>query len=128
VPSPRACKGDNVFSFSSMRERVETAVVSFHAGQENPAATNPGITPNQTGLPGLSVVREFVGALTFWGLIACVAGLAVSGGALAFAKVTNRGGMADQSKTGALWAAIGAVILGGSNAIIAFFANAGTGI
>lgn len=105
-----------------MSERSLSAAVSIQA------STNPGITPNTTGLPGLSVVREIVGAVTFWGLIGCVAGLAVSGGALAFAKLTNRGGMADQSKTGALWAAIGAVILGGANAIITFFAGAGSQI
>ena len=39
---------------------------------------DPGITPNEDGLPGLPVVRSIVGALLTWGLVACVAGLVVS--------------------------------------------------
>lgn len=39
---------------------------------------DPGISPNEEGLPGLPVVRSIVGALLTWGLVACVAGLVVS--------------------------------------------------
>ena len=39
---------------------------------------DPGISPNEDGLPGLPVVRSIVGALLTWGLVACVAGLVVS--------------------------------------------------
>ena len=39
---------------------------------------DPGVTANQTGLPGLAVVKQIVGALLTWGLVACVAGLVVS--------------------------------------------------
>jgi len=34
---------------------------------------DPGISPNDNGLPGLSVVKSIVGALLTWGLVACVA-------------------------------------------------------
>lgn len=98
------------------------------AAVEVQAARNPGISPNTTGLPGLSAIQDIVGALLFWGLVAAVAALAVSAAALGFAKVTNRGGMADTSKTGVLYAAGGAVLLGGANAIIQFFADVGATI
>lgn len=106
------------------------AAVDIRTGKEpgSPADTNPGITPNTDGLPGLSVVQDIVGALLTWGLVAAVAALAVSAAALGFAKVTNRGGMADTSKTGVIYAAGGAILLGGANAIIAFFANTGASI
>ncbi|MBN9374591.1 MAG: hypothetical protein J0I40_04195, partial [Cellulomonas sp.] len=39
---------------------------------------DPGITPNDNGLPGLAVLRQIVGALLTWGLVACVAGLVIS--------------------------------------------------
>jgi len=41
-------------------------------------AADPGISPNEDGLPGLPVVRHIVGALLTWGLVACVAGLVAS--------------------------------------------------
>ena len=41
-------------------------------------AADPGISPNNAGLPGLSVLKQIVGALLTWGLVACVAGLVVS--------------------------------------------------
>lgn len=92
------------------------------------ANTNPGISPNTTGLPGLSVLQTGVGAFVFWALVLCVAALVVSAVALGFSKVTGRGGFADTAKSGVMWSAAAAVVIGGANAIIAFFANAGTGI
>lgn len=41
-------------------------------------ARDPGVSPNDSGLPGLPVVRQVVGALLTWGLVACVAGLVLS--------------------------------------------------
>ena len=41
-------------------------------------AADPGVRPNGSGLPGLPVVRQIVGALLTWGLLACVAGLVIS--------------------------------------------------
>jgi len=36
------------------------------------------MSPNPDGLPGLTQLREIVGALLTWGLVACVAGLVIS--------------------------------------------------
>ena len=89
---------------------------------------DPGITPNSSGLPGLGVVQQIVGALLTWGLVACVAGLVVS--VIVWALGHHQGNYAYSSggKTGVLVAAGGALLIGGANAIVAFFSGLGAGI
>ena len=89
---------------------------------------NPGISPNQSGLPGLAVVRSIVGALLTWGLVACVAGLVVSVIVWALAHQQGNYSYASSGKTGVLVAAGGALLIGGANAIVAFFSGVGSGI
>lgn len=89
---------------------------------------NPGVSPNQTGLPGLEVVRSIVGALLTWGLVACVAGLVVSVIVWALAHQQGNYSYASSGKTGVLVAAGGALLIGGANAIVAFFSGLGSGI
>lgn len=89
---------------------------------------NPGVSPNQTGLPGLEVVRSIVGALLTWGLVACVAGLVVSVIVWALAHQHGNYSYASSGKTGVLVAAGGALLIGGANAIVAFFSGLGSGI
>lgn len=89
---------------------------------------DPGITPNSSGLPGLAVVQQIVGALLTWGLVACVAGLVVS--VIIWALAHHQGNYAYSSggKTGVLVAAGGALLIGGANAIVTFFSGLGAGI
>ncbi|WP_149203859.1 DUF6112 family protein [Actinotalea subterranea] len=91
-------------------------------------AEDPGITPNSTGLPGLAVVQQVVGALLTWGLVACVAGLVVS--VIIWALAHHQGNYAYSSggKTGVMVAAGGALLIGGANAIVTFFSGLGAGI
>jgi hypothetical protein len=89
---------------------------------------DPGISPNQSGLPGLEVVRSIVGALLTWGLVACVAGLVVSVIVWALAHQQGNYSYASSGKTGVLVAAGGALLIGGANAIVAFFSSLGSGI
>ena len=88
-------------------------------------AADPGISPNQSGLPGLPVVRQIVGALLTWGLVACVAGLVVSVITWAIAHQQGNYGYASGAKTGVLVSVGGALLIGGANAIIAFFSGLG---
>lgn len=88
-------------------------------------ADDPGITSNQTGLPGLAVVKQIVGALLTWGLVACVAGLVVSVIVWAVARQQGNYGYASGGKTGVLVSAGGALLIGGANAIVAFFSGLG---
>jgi hypothetical protein len=89
---------------------------------------DPGISPNQNGLPGLSVLKQIVGALLTWGLIACVAALVVSVIVWALGHQSGNYSHASGGKTGVLVSAGGAVLIGGANAIIAFFSAMGSGI
>ena len=89
---------------------------------------DPGISPNEDGLPGLPVVRSIVGALLTWGLVACVAGLVVSVIVWALAHQQGNYSYAASGKTGVLVAAGGALLIGGANAIVAFFSSLGSGI
>ena len=91
-------------------------------------ASDPGINPNQDGLPGLSVLRHIVGAMLTWGLVACVAGLVVS---VVIWALGHHGGNyqhAATGKTGVLVASGGALLIGGANAIVKFFSGLGAGI
>ena len=88
-------------------------------------ATDPGITPNDSGLPGLAVLRQIVGALLTWGLVACVAGLVISVITWAVARQQGNYGYASGAKTGVLVSAGGALLIGGANAIVAFFSAMG---
>lgn len=91
-------------------------------------AADPGISPNDDGLPGLPVVRSIVGALLTWGLVACVAGLVISVIVWAVAHQQGNYSHAAGGKTGVLVAAGGALLIGGANAIVAFFSGLGAGI
>lgn len=89
---------------------------------------DPGVNPNDSGLPGLSVLKQIVGALLTWGLVACVAGLVVSVIIWALGHHGGNYSHAANGKTGVLVAAGGAVLIGGANAIVAFFSGLGAGI
>ena len=88
-------------------------------------AADPGITPNDNGLPGLAVLRQIVGALLTWGLVACVAGLVISVITWAVARQQGNYGYASGAKTGVLVSVGGALLIGGANAIVAFFSGLG---
>ena len=89
---------------------------------------DPGVSANEDGLPGLAVVRQIVGALLTWGLVACVAGLVVSVIVWALAHQQGNYQHAASGKTGVLVAAGGALLIGGANAIVGFFSGLGAGI
>lgn len=91
-------------------------------------AANPGINPNQNGLPGLEVLKQIVGALLTWGLVACVAGLVVSVILWALGHHGGNYAHASNGKTGVLVSAGGALLIGGANAIVAFFSGLGSHI
>ncbi len=89
---------------------------------------NPGVTSNTTGLPGLTELKKIVGALLTFGLVACVAALVASAVVWGFASNTGNPHMAGKGKTGVAIAAAAALLIGGANAIIAFFSAAGSTI
>nr|WP_127572587.1 DUF6112 family protein [Georgenia faecalis] len=89
-------------------------------------ADDPGVTPNSSGLPGLNQVREIVGALLTFGLVACVAALVIA--AVVWGLGSNSGNphLAGRGKSGVVVAAGAAMLIGAANAIVTFFSNAGS--
>jgi hypothetical protein len=83
------------------------------------------VTPNSTGLPGLSELETIVGALLTVGLIASVAGLAISAIVWAIGSHSSNPHLAGRGKTGVLVAFVAAALIGGAVALINFFAGAG---
>ena len=91
-------------------------------------AADPGVTSNTTGLPGLDAFRKIVGAMLTFGLVACVAAVVASAVVWGFAANGGNPHMAGRGKTGVIVAAGAALLIGGANAIIAFFSAAGSAL
>lgn len=93
-----------------------------------PPLADPGISPNTTGLPGLNEARKIVGALLTFGIVAAVAGVAISAVVWALSAHNGNSHYASRGKAGVLIAAAAALLIGGADAIVAFFQSAGASI
>ena len=102
--------------------------MAFSALQLPVGLADPGVTPNDTGLPGMALARSIAGALLTFGLIASVAGVAISAVVWALSAHNGNAHYASRGRTGVLVAAAAALLIGGADAIVAFFQNAGSQI
>lgn len=89
---------------------------------------NVDVTPNTNGLPGLAAIEKVVGAMLTFGLVAAVAGIAVSAVAWAIGSSSSNPHIAGRGKTGVIVAGAAAMLIGAANTLITFFANAGAAI
>ena len=89
------------------------------------AAASVNITPNTSGLPGISELQNIVGALLTIGLIAALAGLAISAIVWAIGNHSANPVLAGRGKTGVLVSFVSAGLVGGAVVLINFFASAG---
>ena len=89
------------------------------------AAASVNITPNTSGLPGISELQDIVGALLTIGLIAALAGLAISAIVWAIGNLSANPVLAGRGKTGVLVSFVSAALVGGAVVLINFFASAG---
>jgi hypothetical protein len=83
------------------------------------------VTPNSSGLPGISELQNLVGALLTIGLIAALAGLAISASVWAIGNHSANPALSGRGKTGVLVSFMAAALTGGAVALINFFAGAG---
>ncbi|WP_035937898.1 DUF6112 family protein [Knoellia aerolata] len=86
------------------------------------------IKPNTSGLPGLDALETIVGGLLAFGLVAAVAGIALSAVAWAIGSHSSNPHVAGKGKSGVLVAAGAAMLLGAASTLVTFFNNAGAGI
>lgn len=89
-------------------------------------AYNPGVTPREGGLPGLSVLKEVMGSINLFGIIAVVGALAVSAGVWAWGHHSGGHQAEANGKKGVLVSAGAALLLGAANGIVAFFSSLGS--
>ena len=83
------------------------------------------VTPNTTGLPGISTLSNIVGALLTIGLIACVAGLVLAAIIWAVGAHSSNPHLSSRGKTGVVVAFVAAVLIGGANVLVDFFVTTG---
>jgi Family of unknown function (DUF6112) len=86
------------------------------------------VSPNSTGLPGISSLSNIVGALITIGLIACVAGLVIAAIVWALGTHSSNPYLAGRGKSGVLVALVAAILIGGANVLIDFFVTTGKGL
>ncbi len=84
------------------------------------AATCLQSAPNAAGAPGAAQLQQLVGYVAFYGIVACLLGLLVAAGTLAFAHRTGRSGMEAGAKQGVMWALGGAALIAAGGGLIAF--------
>ncbi|GAA2996507.1 DUF6112 family protein [Kitasatospora sp. NPDC059722] len=97
----------------------------FLADAVTQLAYDPGITPNEGGLPGLSVLKQVMGSLNLFGIIAIVGALAVSAGVWAWGHHSGGHQAEANGKKGVLVSAGAALLIGAANGIVAFFSGLG---
>ncbi|MFJ8301074.1 DUF6112 family protein [Streptomyces sp. NPDC094447] len=98
----------------------------YLADQVVQLAYDPGIKPNEGGLPGLSVLKQVMGSINLFGLIAVVGALAVSAGVWAWGHHSGGHQAEANGKKGVLVSAGAALLLGAANGVVAFFSTLGT--
>jgi Family of unknown function (DUF6112) len=83
------------------------------------------ISPNTTGLPGISSLQHIVGALLTVGLIACLAGMVLAAIFWAVGHHSANPSIAARGKAGVLVALVASILVGGANVLVDFFVHAG---
>ena len=91
-------------------------------------AQDPGVHSNSDGLPGLAQLRNIVGAMLTFGLVACVAALVVSAVVWGFGANSSNPHLASRGKGGVLVSCGAAIICGASVTLINFFWNVGQAV
>ena len=86
------------------------------------------VDPNTTGLPGIAALERIVGGLLTIGLVAAVAGVAMSAIAWAIGSHSSNPHVAGRGKTGVLVSVAAAMLIGAANALVNFFNAAGSAV
>lgn len=88
------------------------------------AGSGVNIQPNKKALPGIDELMSIVGSILTLGLVAAVAGMAISGGMWALSGWSSNPQMASRGKVGLLVAFAAAAVCGAAN----YLCNFGWGI
>jgi hypothetical protein len=86
------------------------------------------ISPNDSGLPGISQLKTIVGAIMTIGLILSVLALVISAIVWGFGANSSNPHLASQGKLGVIISCVAAIICGASVTLINFFWNLGQSV
>jgi hypothetical protein len=86
------------------------------------------VSPNTNGVPGIGALERIVGGLLTVGLVAAVAGVALSAIAWAIGSHSSNPHVAGRGKTGVLVSVAAAMLIGAANALVNFFNAAGAAV
>ncbi|MGH8960965.1 MAG: DUF6112 family protein [Jatrophihabitantaceae bacterium] len=92
------------------------------------AGPSVDVGPNKDGLPGVSEATKIVGALLTFGLIAAVAGIVLAATTWAIGSNSSNPHLAGRGKTGVIVSCLAALVVGGADILVNFFAGAGAGL
>jgi hypothetical protein len=92
------------------------------------AAGGVNISPNSTGLPGITAGETIVGALLTFGVIASVAGVILGAMVWSVGNHSSNPQVVSRGKTGVMAGVVAAILCGGAMAITNFFFNIGAGL
>ncbi len=107
-------------------QQIELEFSMYLAEQVIQLAYDPGIKPHEGGLPGLPVLKQVMGSINLFGIIAAVGALAVSAGVWAWGHHSGGHQAEANGKKGVLVSAGAALLLGAANGVVAFFSTLGT--
>lgn len=100
---------------------LTSTLIEASAQLTTQAPMNIDITPNDSGLPGISQLRTIVGAVMTVGLILSVLALIVSAIVWGFGSNSSNPHLASRGKVGVLVSCGAAVLCGAAVALINFF-------
>lgn len=92
------------------------------------AAGSVNITPNASGLPGVSALEHIVGALLTFGTIAAVAGLVLAAATWAVGNHKSNPQVVSRGRSGVLASLVAAVLIGGALVLVNFFLGVGAAL
>ena len=84
--------------------------------------------PGGNGLPGGQVLQELVDGIGQWALIASLVGLVIGAAMWALGHYSQNFHQAYNGRKGVLVSGVAALLIGGAQGIVNFFAHLGTGI
>jgi Family of unknown function (DUF6112) len=90
------------------------------------AAAGISSKPDPNGLPGSSALQQLVNGLSFWGLLAALAGLVISAAVWSLSSHSGNFHHAAVGRRGTLVSAAAAFLVGAAPAIVTFFEKLGT--
>jgi hypothetical protein len=93
-----------------------------------PGGPSVDVGPNKDGLPGISEATKIVGALLTFGLIAAVAGIVLAAITWAVGSHSSNPAVAGRGKTGVIVSCVAALLVGGADILVTFFAGAGASL